>query len=59
MANLSPGNHEIAVALAAIPEKIRGYGHVKMRHLKAAKAEEHHLLEQFRAGPAPVKLAAE
>jgi indolepyruvate ferredoxin oxidoreductase len=59
LANLSHGNHEIAVALAATPEKIRGYGHVKMRHLQAAKAEEHNLLEQFRAGPAPVKLAAE
>jgi indolepyruvate ferredoxin oxidoreductase len=59
LANLSPANHAIAVALASIPEKIRGYGHVKMQHLKAAKAEEHGLLEQFRAGPAPVKLAAE
>jgi indolepyruvate ferredoxin oxidoreductase len=59
LANLSPANHAIAVALASIPEKIRGYGHVKMQHLKAAKAEEQGLLEQFRAGPAPVKLAAE
>ena len=59
LANLCPANHDVAVALAAIPEKIRGYGHVKMRHLKAAKAEEQNLLEQFRAGPAPVKLAAE
>lgn len=57
--NLSPENHALAVALASIPEKIRGYGHVKMRHLQAAKAEEQSLLEQFRAGPAPVKLAAE
>jgi len=59
LANLSPGNHAIAVALASIPEKIRGYGHVKMWHLQAAKAEEQGLLEQFRTAPAPVKLAAE
>ncbi|MGH6836482.1 MAG: indolepyruvate ferredoxin oxidoreductase family protein [Methylocella sp.] len=59
LASLSPDNHAIAVALASIPEKIRGYGHVKTKHLKAAKAEEQGLLEQFRAGPAPVKLAAE
>jgi indolepyruvate ferredoxin oxidoreductase len=59
LTSLCPANHDVAVALAAIPEKIRGYGHVKMRHLKAAKAEEQNLLEQFRAGPAPVKLAAE
>jgi indolepyruvate ferredoxin oxidoreductase len=59
LSNLSSDNHAIAVALASIPEKIRGYGHVKTKHLKAAKAEEQSLLEQFRAGPAPVKLAAE
>ncbi len=56
---LSPENHSIAVALASIPEKIRGFGHVKIRHLQAAKAEEQALLEHFRAPPAPIKLAAE
>ena len=49
----------LAVGLAAIPEKIRGFGHVKMRHLEAAKADEAALLEQFRAGPAPLLKAAE
>ena len=47
---LTPDNHPIAVALAAIPEKIRGFGHVKQQHLTAAKADEASLLEQFRAG---------
>jgi indolepyruvate ferredoxin oxidoreductase len=56
---LTLDNHHIAVALAAIPEKIRGYGHVKMRHLKAAKAEEAALREQFRAGATPLLRAAE
>jgi indolepyruvate ferredoxin oxidoreductase len=56
---LSSENHHIAVALAAIPERIRGFGHVKMRHLKAAKAEEAALLDQLRAGPAPLLKAAE
>ena len=37
---LTPDNHHLAVALAALPEKIRGFGHVKQRHLAAAKAEE-------------------
>ena len=59
LAKLDAGNHHIAVGLAAIPEKIRGFGHVKMRHLKAAKADEAALLEQFRAGPAPLLKAAE
>jgi indolepyruvate ferredoxin oxidoreductase len=59
MARLAPDNHHLAVGLAAIPEKIRGFGHVKLRHLKAAKADEAALLEQFRAGPAPLLKAAE
>jgi indolepyruvate ferredoxin oxidoreductase len=59
LSKLDADNHAIAVGLAAIPEKIRGFGHVKMRHLKAAKADEAALLEQFRAGPAPLLKAAE
>jgi indolepyruvate ferredoxin oxidoreductase len=59
MAGLTPGNHRIAVALASVPEKIRGYGHVKARHLTAAKAEEKALLEEFRSGPAIALKAAE
>jgi indolepyruvate ferredoxin oxidoreductase len=59
LAKLTPENHHLAVALAAIPEKIRGYGPVKARHLKAAKAEEAVLFEQFRSGPAALLKAAE
>jgi indolepyruvate ferredoxin oxidoreductase len=59
LAKLTPDNHAVAVGLAAIPEKIRGFGHIKMRHLAAAKADEAALLEQFRAGPALLLKAAE
>jgi len=59
MVKLTGENHHIAVGLAAIPEKIRGFGHVKARHLVAAKADEAALLEQFRSGQAPVLKAAE
>ena len=59
MAELTPDNHATAVALASIPEKIRGYGPVKQRHLAAAKAEEASLREQFRAGTTPFLKAAE
>jgi indolepyruvate ferredoxin oxidoreductase len=52
-------NHHIAVGLANIPEKIRGFGHVKARHLVAAKADEAALLDQFRSGQAPALKAAE
>jgi indolepyruvate ferredoxin oxidoreductase len=58
-AALTPDNYATAVALASIPEKIRGYGHVKARHLVAAKAEEAALREQFRSGVAPLLKAAE
>jgi len=59
MVKLTPDNHAVAVGLANIPEKIRGFGHVKARHLTAAKADEAALLEQFRSGQAPVLKAAE
>jgi len=59
MAELTPDNHQTAVALASIPEKIRGYGPVKARHLTAAKAEEAGLREQFAAGSTPFLKAAE
>ena len=59
LAKLNLDNHHLAVGLAAIPEKIRGYGHVKARHLKAAKADEAVLLDQFRSGGAPLLKAAE
>jgi indolepyruvate ferredoxin oxidoreductase len=59
MDKLTPANHAVAVGLAAIPEKIRGFGHVKARHLDAAKKDEAALLDQFRTSPAPVLKAAE
>ncbi len=59
IAGLTPDNHHLAVGLAVIPEKIRGFGPVKMRHLKAAKADEAALLEQFRAGTVTMLKAAE
>jgi len=59
LARLTPENHYLAVGLAVIPEKIRGFGHVKERHLVAAKADEAVLLEQFRAGAPLILKAAE
>jgi indolepyruvate ferredoxin oxidoreductase len=56
---LGLGNHALAVQLASIPEKIRGYGHVKERHRIAAKAEEAALRDQFAAGASPFLKAAE
>jgi indolepyruvate ferredoxin oxidoreductase len=55
LAQLAPANYEVAVSLASIPEYIRGYGHVKERHLKDAKAREAALLERFRGAPEAVR----
>ena len=59
LAKLTPDIHVLAVGLAAIPVKVRGFGPVKARHLAAAKADEAALLEQFRSGAPPVLKAAE
>ena len=56
---LTPENHALAVGLAVIPDKIRGYGHIKARSLTAAKADEAALLAQFRSGTPVLLKAAE
>jgi indolepyruvate ferredoxin oxidoreductase len=40
----------LAAEIARIPEEIRGYGHVKERHLGAARAKWETLMLQWRAG---------
>jgi indolepyruvate ferredoxin oxidoreductase len=46
--SLNAANHAAAVEIARLPEQIRGYGHVKDRHLKAARAQWEALLAQWR-----------
>jgi indolepyruvate ferredoxin oxidoreductase len=58
VARLSPENRHLAVGLAEAANKIRGFGFIKLRNLKTAKADETALLEQFRSG-APMLKAAE
>jgi indolepyruvate ferredoxin oxidoreductase len=57
LSKLSNDNMAQAVAIASIPEDIRGYGHVKERHLKAAKEKEAALQAAFNA-PATAHHAA-
>ncbi len=57
IAGLTPANHETAVALASLPEKIRGYGHVKARHLAAVRPEWRRLLDAWRAPPVQLRAA--
>jgi indolepyruvate ferredoxin oxidoreductase len=58
IAGLTPANHSIALALAVLPEKIRGYGHVKERAIIAADAERERLLASWRPSGAPLEQAA-
>ena len=46
---LAPANHEAAVALASVPEGIKGFGHVKERSVEAAMRRAARLAEEFRA----------
>ncbi|MNN55471.1 indolepyruvate ferredoxin oxidoreductase [compost metagenome] len=45
---LDADNVGLAAQIAAIPEHIRGYGHVKEAHLQEAKVREAALLAQWR-----------
>jgi indolepyruvate ferredoxin oxidoreductase len=47
-AHLDPVNHALAVEIAALPMRIRGFGHVKERNVAEVKAREASLVETFR-----------
>ncbi len=57
LAKLDRDNHTTAVAIASVPDEIRGYGHIKLRTLKTAKANEADLLAAFRSPRSPAKAA--
>ncbi len=48
LSRLDTHNRPLAAEIARIPEEIRGYGHVKERHVKAARAKWAGLMEQWR-----------
>ena len=50
-AQLSPANYAAAVALACVPEEIRGYGHVKEQSIADAKGLREQRLHAFRNTP--------
>jgi indolepyruvate ferredoxin oxidoreductase len=50
LASLNAGNLALATEIARIPEEIRGYGHVKDRHLAAARPKWAALMHEWRAG---------
>ncbi|MFP6746042.1 MAG: indolepyruvate ferredoxin oxidoreductase family protein [Alphaproteobacteria bacterium] len=58
LAGLDHDNHAMAVNIAEVPDRIRGFGHVKEKALKLAKKNEAEMLELFRA-PSKRPTAAE
>ena len=48
LANLDDGNHALAVSIASIPDRIRGFGHIKMESVGTARAYQADLLETWR-----------
>jgi indolepyruvate ferredoxin oxidoreductase len=49
LAQLNASNHTLAVEIARIPEQIKGFGHVKERHLAAAREKWTTLKAQWAA----------
>ena len=56
---LNADNLTLAVEIASIPEDIRGYGHVKERHLVSARAKWQALLQRWRNPQAVAPSAAQ
>ncbi len=54
---LTAANHATAVEIAQVPDQIKGFGHVKERNLRAARARWTSLMDQFRDPVAPRQVA--
>ena len=52
LAGLNHDNYETAVAIAALPQRIRGYGHIKENSANQARSEQAELFKNFNH-PAP------
>ena len=46
-------HYQLALDIARIPEQIRGFGHIKARHLSAARQNWQELMTRFRGSVAP------
>jgi indolepyruvate ferredoxin oxidoreductase len=53
LASLTADKHALALAIAKVPENIRGYGHVKLANLASAKGRWRELLDRLHGRVAP------
>ncbi|HCS68748.1 MAG TPA: indolepyruvate ferredoxin oxidoreductase family protein, partial [Rhodospirillaceae bacterium] len=58
LAGLTADNLPLATEIAALPQSMRGFGHIKMANVEKAKAREADLLAAFKA-PSKAAVAAE
>jgi indolepyruvate ferredoxin oxidoreductase len=58
LAGLDGNNHTLAVDIARLPEAIRGFGHVKARHLAAARIRWAELMAHWRGQVSAERRAA-
>jgi indolepyruvate ferredoxin oxidoreductase len=53
LAGLTPGNHDLAVQIAALPDMIRGYEHIKLATIRAYHEKLAELRAEFTAAASP------
>ncbi|HKU48172.1 MAG TPA: indolepyruvate ferredoxin oxidoreductase family protein [Burkholderiales bacterium] len=58
LARLTPQNHALALQIAAIPDEIRGYGHIKARNVEPARRKRDELLGRYESESATQRVAA-
>jgi indolepyruvate ferredoxin oxidoreductase len=58
LARLTPQSHALALQIAAIPDEIRGYGHIKARTLEPARRKRDELLARYESEAATQRVAA-
>jgi indolepyruvate ferredoxin oxidoreductase len=51
MSGLTPSNYDIAVQVAMLPHKMRGYGHVKQKNVRDVKMLQNQMLADFKETP--------
>jgi indolepyruvate ferredoxin oxidoreductase len=53
LAGLTPGNHDLAVQVAALPDMVRGYEHIKLATIRAYHERLAELRAEFTAAASP------
>ena len=56
LAKLAPHNRALAAAIAALPQRMRGFGPIKLRNIEQALARERELLADFDRDPRAVRI---